>query len=360
MTKKTLGYVELEWTCQRCGTKNPGTEKVCTGCGALMSDQDQFDLPASQELITDEEKLAKAAQGPDVHCPFCEARNPAGTKVCTQCGADLGEAERRDSGRVLGALQTEPVPDVPCPFCGTPNPANAAKCKGCGGNLGDQRTPITATAPVPKKSSSPKWLLILGGLFGVLVCIGLIAFLVWGSQTDEVTGMVQSVRWQRSVQIVEQRAVERQAWIDEIPAGSQAGSCTDRYRFTQSEPAPGAEEVCGTPYTIDQGSGMGQVVQDCEYRVYDDWCTYSTLEWMVVNEALAQGNDLSPYWPTFSLDSGQREGERSETYTVVFEAENQRYTTTIADANNFMQYQPGSRWGLKVNRFGGVTEINRR
>lgn len=359
MTRKTLGYVELEWTCKRCGTKNPGTEKVCAGCGALMSDQDQFDLPASQEMITDEAKLAAAAQGPDVHCPFCEARNPAEAQVCTQCGASLTEAGVREAGRVLGALQTEPVPDVPCPFCGTPNPANAAKCKGCGGNLGDRRATATAPAPAAKAGSSSKWLLILGGLFGALVCIGLIAILVWGSQTDEVTGVVQSVRWQRSIQIVEQRTVEREAWLNEIPAGAQAGSCTDRYRFTQAEPAPGAEEVCGTPYTIDQGSGMGQVVQDCEYRVYDDWCTYSMLEWTVINEAVAEGNDLSPSWPTFSLGSGQREGDRSETYTVVFEAGNQRYNTSIADASEFTQYQLGSRWGLEVNRFGGVTKINR-
>ena len=60
MTQKELGYVELEWTCKRCGTINPGMQRVCTNCGAPMGKDDKFDLPDEQILITEQEKLEEA------------------------------------------------------------------------------------------------------------------------------------------------------------------------------------------------------------------------------------------------------------------------------------------------------------
>src|SRR5512136_2916222 len=115
MTREVLGYVELEWTCKRCGTRNPGSQKTCSSCGGAMDEKDQFELPAQQQLITDQGEIEKAQHGPDVHCPFCGTRNAAGSTTCSQCGADLKEAAARQTGRVLGALQTGPVAEIPCP-----------------------------------------------------------------------------------------------------------------------------------------------------------------------------------------------------------------------------------------------------
>jgi DNA-directed RNA polymerase subunit RPC12/RpoP len=84
MTQKELGYVELEWTCKRCGTINPGMQRTCTNCGAPISEDDKFELPDQQALITDQEKLAEAKKGPSVQCPYCNVYNPAGTAICSQ------------------------------------------------------------------------------------------------------------------------------------------------------------------------------------------------------------------------------------------------------------------------------------
>jgi hypothetical protein len=32
MPQETVGFVNLEWICKRCGSKNPGTTKICVGC----------------------------------------------------------------------------------------------------------------------------------------------------------------------------------------------------------------------------------------------------------------------------------------------------------------------------------------
>ncbi len=113
MARKTLGYIELIWVCDSCGTQNPGAIKSCTSCGApqpvnvsfLKVDAQTFNFVKDQALI----RMAKA--GPDKHCPYCGTRNPAAAEVCVQCGADLTVgATSRPAGGLVG---TEAAPTVP-------------------------------------------------------------------------------------------------------------------------------------------------------------------------------------------------------------------------------------------------------
>jgi membrane protease subunit (stomatin/prohibitin family) len=355
MTQETVGYVELEWTCKRCGTKNPGSQKTCSGCGGAMSDQDQFELPAQQVLITDENALKEAELGPDIHCPYCGTRNKASSKTCSQCGGDLTGAAARQSGQVMGAFQAEPVPDVPCPYCGTLNLANTKKCTKCGGSLAKQ---ATAPAPAAPTGARLKPGLVAVGVAAVaLLCICGIVFSVLSARTTDTAGVVQAVSWERTIQIMEQRPVTHEDWQDSIPSGVQRGTCMSKVRSTQDQPAPGAEKVCGAPYTIDEGSGKGKVVQDCKYEVYDDWCKYTVNEWTEVDKATATGNDLRPQWPDARLKSGQREGNRDERYGVVFTANDKRLEYSPKDATEFSRFNVGSQWTLKVNTFGTVTGV---
>lgn len=351
MTQETVGYVELEWTCRNCGTRNPGTAKVCSNCGAAMSENDKFDLPTQQQLIQDEAKLKEAERGPDIVCPFCGTRNAAGTKNCSQCGGDLTKAAARQTGEVLGAFQPGAVPDVPCPFCGTLNPAIAKKCKNCGGTL------AKPAAPKPAVAGSPSRAMPLVAVVVLLLCGLGIAFIYFGTRTTDLVGTVQAVQWERTIAVLEQRPVEHEDWSDQIPAGAQKGSCTQKVRKTVNEPVAGAAKVCGTPYAVDQGSGVAKVVQDCQYQVSDSWCKYTVNEWTVVATQQAKGVDLNPAWPALNLTSAQREGDRGEQYQVVFDADGRRLTYTPQNGSQFTQFKPGSRWVLKVNTFGGVSQV---
>ena len=102
MPQETVGYVELEWTCVHCGTKNEGTKQTCGGCGAPMSDSQKFELPAQQTLITDKDVIAKAETGPDIICPYCGTRNVAGSPKCSHCSGDLTGATAREKRQSLG------------------------------------------------------------------------------------------------------------------------------------------------------------------------------------------------------------------------------------------------------------------
>jgi rubrerythrin len=357
MTQKELGYVELEWTCKHCGTINPGMKRVCTNCGAPIAQEDKFELPDQQELITDKEKLDEAKKGPAIQCPYCNVLNPADTKICIQCGGDIQAGLARKAGEVLGAYKTDTVPDKPCPFCNQPVKANAQRCPNCGGSLVEAAKPV-ATPTESKKT--PIWLIIGIIALGVLCFAGLISFFVMSSRTNDLTASISDIRWQRSIEILEKQPVQKSAWSEDIPSDAQDVSCQDKYKETSNFPAPNATEVCGTPYTIDQGTGAGKVVQDCEYLIYASYCDFTIQDWIVVNTAIAQGNDNNPQWPLTNLQAGQQEGNRNETYQVTFVEDGQTYTYTPVDMTEFSQFDIGSQWVLSINSFGEIKDIQRK
>lgn len=359
MARKTVGHVQLEWTCPRCQTRNPGPQKFCNGCGGPQPADVAFEQPAQEKLITDAAELARAKAGPDVHCPYCQNRNPAGVKFCGSCGGDLAGAQARHTGQVLGAHRAGPVAEVKCPSCGTANPGTALKCKQCGAPLAKLEAPKpAATAAAPALGAGRRSIGLWIGMGVVLLCIlGVVGALLLGGRSKTLQATVSSVRWERSIAVEGLVPVERQAWQDEVPSGAEILGCKSELRRSASEPVAGAEEVCGTPYTVDSGSGFGEVVQDCVYQVYDQSCSYRALDWQVVETPSLSGADLSPAWPSITLASDQRRGAAHEDYSVVFDAGGDSYTYTPDDAQAYQAFAPGSLWDLQVNGFGAIVDL---
>ena len=108
---------------------------------------------------------------------------------------------------------------------------------------------------------------------------------------------------------------------------------------------------------IDQGTGHGAAVQDCEYQVYADWCEYYTAEWNQVDVLTLSGNDSFPQWPVPALNAGQRRGDTSETYRITFASDDKTYTYQTNDPAQFARFQIGSQWVLKVGGLGGVYPV---
>lgn len=352
MTKETLGYVRLEWTCPNCGSKNPGPEKSCSECGGPQPEDIKFEQGAQEKLISDEAEIARAKAGPDVHCAFCGARNPAGAESCTQCGANLAEAEARARGRVVGAHRAKRAPDIACPSCGALNPANAHECAKCGASMARRERVVRRAAPSKQSNWRLIGAIILGGI--ALLCV---VFFILSSRTKDVTGKVQSVSWTRSIAIEELGPVAHEDWRSQIPSEADVGSCTKKAHHIQDSPDPDARKICGTPYTVDTGSGYGEVVQDCQYEVYRDWCEYTVEEWRQVDPVLLEGQDFNPRWPSVQLRSDQREGEREENYKCIFDSDGKTYTYSTRQFDQFTRCEIGSRWTLKVNTFNAVVDI---
>jgi hypothetical protein len=142
-----------------------------------------------------------------------------------------------------------------------------------------------------------------------------------------------------------------------VPADAVLGYCSDKVHHTQDSAAPNSKEVCGTPYTVDTGSGYGEVVQECQYQVYEDWCDYTVQQWQVVDTVTLEGKDVNPLWPVPQLGPGQREGSREERYKCMFNADGDALTYNTSNATTFALCEVGTRWVLKVNTFNSVTGL---
>lgn len=355
MTKKTVGYVELEWKCPNCGARNPGTQTKCAGCGAAQPQDVAFEQGVQEELLTDEAKIAQAQAGPDIHCGFCGTRNVATATKCRQCGAELKAGTKRQVGKVVGALQSEQAPPIACAVCGAENPAAALRCAKCGSPLTKPEPKPAVVAQRPTARPLPMGLIIAVAAIAILACV--IFFVMTGSRRSEMVGRVDGVQWQRVILVQALVPVTRQDWREDIPAGVAVGNCVERVRSVQPEPAPGAVEVCGTPYVVDTGTGVGEVVQDCEYQVYGEWCDYQTTAWQAIAPIVLSGVDLNPRWPNPLFGQDQRESGRQQEYVVTFETEEGELRYTITDPERFAQFTPGSQWQIEQDGFGNIVSV---
>ncbi len=358
MTKKSLGYVELEWTCPNCGGRNRGQDEVCIHCGAAQPENVTFHQPAEEKIITDAKVVERAKIGPDIHCAYCGTRNPGDAATCANCGADLAEGSKRESGKIVGAHRDQPAADIKCQYCGTLNSGTALQCKSCGSTLVLEEKAIADHSKEQASKSGgagrSKWILIAAGILIVVSCIALFVFL---NRTDNITGQVNNISWQRQIVIMGLVPASYETWRDEVPQNADLGDCREEHRYTSDNPQPNSVEICGTPYSVDAGSGFAEVVQDCQYQVYDDLCQYTVLELQPVDSVMLTGIDLNPQWPAVRLQADQQEGERQESYRIVFSADGDQYTYTTRDPQEYEDFVIGSSWILSVNQLGGVVDV---
>lgn len=355
MARKVKGYVELYWKCSSCGNENLGSHAYCTSCGSPQPKTVEFHQGSKQQLLTDAEKIRRAKAGADIHCGFCGTRNPVGTPKCAQCGADLKEGLQRAGGRVVGAFAEGAIEPIKCANCGTLNASTRLKCGNCGAALSHATSPKTAAAAVAAKPIDRNVLFIAGGVL-LFICAAIYFLFI---RTSAVVGTVTTVYWTRSIAIEAFAPVRMEDWADDLPTDARNVSCREEVSVVQSEPPASGryDEVCGTPYNVDTGGGFAEVVQDCEYQVYEDYCSYTVDAWAPVTTVEVEGTGLNARWPAPALTSSQRLGERSASYACLFSANGREYTFTTDSFEQFAQCQVGSQWNLEVNSLGAVVSI---
>jgi membrane protease subunit (stomatin/prohibitin family) len=352
-SRRTLGYIQNEWTCPNCNTRNKGGVKTCENCGAPQPENVQFELPSEQKLVTEEASITAAKAGADIHCGFCGTRNPATAKTCSQCGADLTQGKAREAGRVM---QTPPPSQQPkiikCDNCGIENPSSNAVCSNCGSPLPKLVPPAVAPqAPAgvnaAKPLSAPKktnWLLIGGILAALAICCVVIgALFLFPSKSVQAT--VVDVHWQTSVPLQEIRAVDYSNESGSPPSDAYNVSCRDESR-----------DVCEQK-TIDKGNGYSEVVEECHTET-QQYCSYTVDEWTTIQTYTLDGNDLQPIYDDPGVSSGQRLGQESEDLTITFSTGNGEQETYSPDTiSEFQQFTVGSTWTLKMNALGSVVGV---
>lgn len=353
MARRVVGYVQLEWICPNCNTRNPGPVKTCKNCGAPQPENVQFERALDEKLVTDSQSVQAAEAGADYICPYCGTRNRGDAKVCTQCGGDLVDAKRRASGVDLQAASGPK--EVTCTNCGTVNPASNTNCLNCGSPLSRvAQSAVSFDAPMggfssvassrpTKPAHKINWFLF-GGIAGVLLLCCIAGLFLFFFPVTSVQGTVQSVHWQTSVPVEEQKEVHHTNEQGDPPSGAYDVSC-----HTESH------QVC-QQHTVDQGNGYGQVVEDC-HDEDTKYCSYSVKEWQTVQTYTRDGNDLNPVYASPNVSVNQRVGSQSQDLTVYFDTSKGQKTYSPYTVTEFEQFQIDSTWTLKLNSLGGVVSV---
>ncbi|HUG34046.1 MAG TPA: zinc ribbon domain-containing protein [Anaerolineales bacterium] len=353
--RRTLGYVQNEWVCPNCSTRNKGGIKTCENCGAPQPENVQFELPSEQNLVKDEKQIQAAKAGADIHCGFCGTRNPATAETCSQCGGDLKEGEAREAGRVMQRPAGQPK-IVKCDNCGIENSSSNAVCSNCGSPLPKLSTApavltgqkpmsgVSPAAPLTAKKSSRNTLLVVGAVLACLavICIGVLSIF---APTSSVQATVVDVQWQTNVPVQEIRTVNYSNERGSPPSDAYDVSCYDDSR-----------EVC-EQRTIDRGNGFSEVVEECRTET-DTYCSYTVDEWRTIQTYPLEGNDLRPVYDNPNLRNDQRIGDQSETLTVFFTTEDGTQESYTPDSiTEFQQFTLGSTWTLNMNLAGSVVSV---
>jgi len=340
-------FVELEWVCPNCDSRNKGSKKTCENCGAPQPDNVKFQRAADEKVITDKKSQDAARAGADIHCGFCGTRNPGTAVTCSQCGGDLKEGKARQAGQVLQAAP--PVPKaIPCANCGAENTVSARMCKECGAPIKQAAAPAPVQTQV-KLSNSPQkkvngWIFAAIGAFFLICCVAAVLLFVIPSKS--VQGTVTNLQWQTSVPVQEIQTVNYSNERGSAPSDAYNVSCqTD------------SQEVCEEK-TVDQGNGFAEVVQEC-HTESEQYCDYTVDEWTTIQTYTLDGNDNYPVYEDPNLASGQRLGTATETLTVIFSTPDGQKNYSTDSVSEFQQFGIGSEWNLKMNAMGGVMSVER-
>ena len=347
-TEQSKGFIELDWVCPSCNSRNRGPVKTCENCGAAQPENVKFFAPAEAKLIQDENAKRIASVGPDIHCGFCGTRNPGNATVCSQCGGDLKEGRKREAGREM--QREAPVTEITCKNCGEANPSTRTMCVKCGAPLpkaGVQPSaPVTPAMASPAQTSAAKrgvpWL-VIGGIVACIavICIG--AFLLL-SPSKTVTATVNDVYWQTSVPLQEQQAVRHNDEAGSPPSGAYDVSCRTETR-----------QVCEDK-TIDRGNGYAEVVTEC-HDENQQYCSYTADEWMTLETYTLDGHDFDPLYTSPELAFKQRLGDVTMTLMIYFSDGGETYSYKPGDLYEFQQFSIGSTWTLHLNAFGVVVSV---
>jgi hypothetical protein len=307
---------QMLWDCQACFTAGllALDHKFCPACGAPQDPSARYFPSDDQKVLVEDH----AFHGADKVCPACDTPNGALSGFCQACGSPLDDAKEaaRRGDRVVGATQVDSGESVK-------DALDEARQRQVDEEARRRRemAGLPPERPPKKKRGVVGWLLLGCGGVAILALFGCVGFwlLSWMlASSGQVTASGHT--WVRSIDVEAFGPVSKSDWQERVPRGASDVRCSREVKDTEKVPDG---EDCKTR-KIDKGDGTFTEKRECTTRyrtekIYGEKCRYTVDEWSKSRSERAAGEDLSPRWPAVSLAPGrEREGRRSETYTVTF------------------------------------------
>ncbi|MBI4702551.1 MAG: hypothetical protein HY744_15635 [Deltaproteobacteria bacterium] len=347
MTSVTEKTYEMMWDCEYCGKKKllGKTHRHCPNCGAPQNPDKRYFPPENEKVAVEDHEYV----GRDVLCPACQVASSRAAQCCGNCGSPLtgGKDARVQQEQVVGPGGAPAQPGqpgaAPAQYGGAPYPAGYPAA---GPAAPGAQAAAGAKAPAGSKAKVG----ILAAIVALLVFCGVGFVCVNYLWTEEGTLSVTGHTWKRAV------AVERYDDVrDKSPCSSMPSGARNVQR-TKGEP------VC-TTRKIDQGDGTFKERRECKDAV--EQCEYTVLKWAVARSETATGNsvDDQPRWPEVRLGPTgncvgcEREGSRTETYTVLLvnTKSKKEDRCELSDQTKWASFKKGASYKGQVSvMLGGV------
>lgn len=343
---------EGRWDCAQCSSSELGRNRTCQKCGAPRPANVKFYLPENAPAITDPTLLKKAQAGPDRLCEYCNSSIPAEHEKCPGCSSAMEKAPLKTD--YAAPQDSFPPFTRPSAFHDSSNGGNRPLTRR------KSQTVIIATASVAVLSA--------------------LLFLFFS--TKEVSVSVQSLSWQRTIDVQDERTVTEEDW--NIPAGGRQKDSwrafhhndqvfdhnETKYRQECENVQTGTETYsCGSR---DLGNGFFEDVecsrptyeqqchdesyQDPVYRdepVYKTKYRYEIERWFTNRTERATGNDNEPIWPSVRLGRKERESDRTEKYNVTFAGPKKTHEFSVS-LEQLKSMQIGQTCLARMNHFGDI------
>jgi len=326
MTEKTY---EMMWDCEFCGEQKllGVTHRFCPNCGAAQNPQKRYFPDDNQKVAVQDHQYV----GADRHCPACSQAQSAAVKHCANCGSPMeaGSVAHQQQDQVVGpgGAVAQAAPGQVPPGMAAPGQA----------------------PPVPEKKSGKSWVFVVIGVVVLAVIALIIMRFVWKEKTGvEVTGHT----WTRTIEIERYDKFKESGACKNVPSGSKVTKRTQ------------GKKTCKTR-KVDQGDGTFKEKKECKQP--EEQCQYEVKKWKTARTLKESGDlDDEPIWPKVTLNKkgkkkskkkvgSEREGKRTESYTVVFKDDNSGDTEkcSFSDKSKWKSFEKGAKYKAEKYGLGG-------
>lgn len=366
--------IEGCWDCKYCGSdKIRGSIAICPNCGSPRDKNTRFYMDNPKNYVS--EDVAKTInKNPDWLCPYCDSLNSDSVNICNSCGS-AREDSKDDYFSNKEKMAMRKNAEEKTDYFDKKEEELIEKEKELLIKL-NEYTSATSDNTKPNKTrfNTKK---ILSIICAVVLVIGSIVGLTWLLTPKTQTVTVDSVSWERTIEVEEYKTVNESDWT--LPTGG-------RLQYTQQE-IQSYKQVLDhyetktrqVSYEVldhyedyvsgyrDLGNGyfeeiMAQrPVYRTEYRtetyqepVYRSEPVYATKyyyeidKWVHKEYIKANGTDKNPVWPTYDYKDNEREGAKTEKYIINVINKKEKISEYKMEYEEWITLNPGDTVNLKT------------
>lgn len=327
-SRRTGRTVELLWDCQSCGRKGIlARHRTCPYCGSPKTVTNYIgDNPRSRTVSEEDKSLFTGVA--DWKCEYCGRLNKSDVETCIGCGSAREEAEK-DYFDVRADEQKEKQKQ---------EERRRAREHVSDVEVQSNNSQRSSSISVSRLSRGREYLSKIGIVSALVMLFALIVFLCM-PKSD--TLQVKSLDWYRCIDIEVEKTFTENDW--DMPIGARLlytnnevhhyDDVIDHYEDVQVTKYK--EEVTGHYYTYeDNGDGTADEIEHditslVPYTVIEQQAVYKKVpvywtkyyyeidRYVHSRDVETRGSGHTEYWGTVELGAKEREGRRSEKYSLI-------------------------------------------